>query len=108
TTYNGIGQLRDTDGYYVFGQLALGKVDINAGYGQTRVKALELDLVAAPGSEFPQYSITKSQTGIAGAVVFHASDWLHFDLDVMHADFKWTLGDRQQINFYNAGTSITW
>jgi hypothetical protein len=26
----------------------------------------------------------------------------------MHADFRWTLKDSQKINFFNAGTVITW
>jgi hypothetical protein len=107
-TYNGLAQLRDSDGYYVMGQVSLGKIDINAGYGRTRVKPLENDLEPVAGTPYPSFSIIYTQTGTAGAIVYHAADWLHFDIDVMHADFKWTLGDRQQINFYNAGTTVTW
>ncbi len=107
-TYNGISQLRDSDGYYVIGQVSVGKFDINAGFGRTRIKPLELDLVAATDSDYPAFSIIHTQTGYAGAVVFHPMDWLHFDVDVMHADFKWTLGDRQRITFVNAGTTLTW
>jgi hypothetical protein len=108
STYNDISQLRDSKGFYAIGQLALGKIDINAGYGQTQVVPLDRDLIPAPGQMYPKFSVIKTQTGIAGAVVFHAAEWLHFDVDVMHADYKWTLGDRQQVNFYNAGTTVTW
>jgi hypothetical protein len=106
-TYNGSAQLRDSDGYFLIGQLALGKVDLNAGYGRTRIKPLESDMAVSMGL-YPTFSLISTQTGIAGAFVYHATDWLHFDFDVMHADFKWTLGDRQQINFYNVGSTVTW
>jgi hypothetical protein len=109
-TYSDSSQLRDSEGFFAIGQLALGKVDINLGYGQTKVKSLASDLEPDPASAggFPKFSLIKTQTGIAGAVVFHAADWLHFDADVMHADFKWTLNDRQQINFFNVGSTLTW
>jgi hypothetical protein len=107
STYNDLSQLRDSQGYYGMGQLALGKVDINAGFGQTKIVPLERDLLAT-ATGFPAFSIIKTQTGYAGAVVFHAADWLHFDIDVMHAAYKWTLGDQQQVTFYNAGTTLTW
>jgi hypothetical protein len=108
STYNGISQLRDSSGYYAMGQVSLGKFDVNMGYGQERVQPLENDMEAVAGTAYPSYSLIKTQTGVAGAVVFHAADWLHFDVDVMHADFRWTLNDKQKINFYNAGTTITW
>jgi hypothetical protein len=90
------------------GQVSLKKFDVNFGYGQTKVKPLPTDLDVNPTTMYPTYSLIYTQTGIAGAVVYHHLDWLHFTLDVMHADFKWTAGDRQQINFYNAGTTVTW
>ena len=107
-TYNDASQLRDSDGYYAIGQVALGKVDLNLGFGQERVKPLQEDIIAEPATGYPKFSLIKTQTGIAGAVVYHAADWLHFDVDVMRADFKWTLNDRQKIMFYNAGATLTW
>jgi len=108
STYNDLSQLRDSQGIYAIGQLALGKVDINAGVGQTKIVPLERDLQIVAGTGVPAFSIIKTQTGFAGAVVFHAADWLHFDIDVMHTEYKWTLGDKQKVNFYNAGTTLTW
>lgn len=108
--YDAQSKLRETDGFYFMGQLALGRVDINAGFGQTRIKLTATDRTADPGNMFgdPAQSVIKSQTGISGAVVVHAAQWLHFDVDVMHTDAKWSLGERQQNMFYNAGTTITW
>ena len=109
--YDSQSKLRETDGYYVMAQLALGgRVDINAGFGQTRIKLTTADRTADPLNAFgdPAQSVIKSQTGISGAVVLHAAKWLHFDVDVMHTDAKWSLGERQQDMFYNAGTTINW
>lgn len=108
STYNGLSQLRDSSGFYGFAQVVLGKIDVNLGFGQTSVKPLANDLEAVPGTDYPSYSLIRTQTGVAAAVVYHPRDWLHFDVDFMRADFKWTLKDRQQINFINAGPTITW
>jgi hypothetical protein len=89
-------------------QVVVSKFDINFGFGQTHVTPLVTDITADPATGVPTYSLIKTQTGIAGAIVYHMADWLSLDVDVMHADFKWTLGDRQQINFYNAGMSVVW
>ncbi|HXK20436.1 MAG TPA: hypothetical protein VNG33_21650 [Polyangiaceae bacterium] len=107
-TYDGDSNLRSSSGFYGMGQVVVSKFDFNVGFGQTRIEPLKSDLAAVPGSTLPGFSLIRTQTGYAGAVVFHASSWLHFDVDVMHADFRWTLKDKQLINFYNAGTTITW
>jgi hypothetical protein len=108
--YDISSQLRDTDGFFVMAQLVLGKFEINGGFGRSTIQMTTADLTADPNSPFgdPGQSVIHQQTGISGAVVFHAREWLHFDVDVMHADSKWDLGERQRINFYNAGTTITW
>ena len=107
-TYDGSSNLRSSSGFYGMGQVVVSKFDFNVGVGQTRIEPLASDLAAIPGTTLPGFSLIRTQTGYAGAVVFHASSWLHFDVDVMHADFRWTLKDKQLINFYNAGTTITW
>jgi hypothetical protein len=115
---NSSAQLRDADGYYAMAQVAIfdGKLDLNGGYGISRAKVLNTDLVSsamnvvnpATGYPDPDFSWIKSQTGISGAVVFHPTEWLHFDVDVMFTTFKWNLGEQQKVNFYNAGTTLTW
>ena len=108
STYDGQSRLRESSGIFAMVQVVLSKFDINAGVGQTHVTPLVSDVTPDPATGIPTYSLIKDQTGIAGAVVYHLSDWLSLDLDVMHADFKWTLNDRQKINFYNAGITVTW
>jgi hypothetical protein len=105
---DGNGTLNSNDGIYVMGQVVLGKVDLNAGFGQSVIHMTPYELTADPMTGQPPVSLVDSQNGTSGAVVYHAADWLHFDIDVMHADTKWSLGERQQINYYNAGTTITW
>jgi hypothetical protein len=105
---DGNGTLNKNDGFYVMGQIVLGKFDINAGFGVSEIHMTPYELTADPMTGQPPNSYVDTQNGTSGAVVYHAADWLHFDIDVMHADTKWDLGERQQINYYNAGTTVTW
>jgi Gram-negative porin len=111
-------QLRSTDGFYAIGSVTiLGKIDLNAGYGISRAKMINDDLAPNPmgtninpatGAIDPEFSYIRSQQAVAGAIVYHAADWLHVDIDVISATFKWNLGEKQNVNFYNAGTTVTW
>lgn len=118
--------LRTTDGYYGQLQLALGKVDVSAGVGITRVKLLDSDRSdtrnddndkatpvanddANPAAQDPlAWSVAKHQLGMSGGVVYHFTDQLHFDLDYFRANFAWYLGERQVVNFVNAGATLLW
>ena len=108
SAFDGESKFRETDGFFVMGQVVLGPFDLNGGFGQSVIHMTPFDLTAQPDTGRPAKSFANTQTGISGAVVYHAQDWLHFDIDVMHADTKWDLGERQQITFYNAGSTITW
>jgi hypothetical protein len=119
-TYDAESNLKMTNGYFVMAQVLVGKFDIDAGFGRTNVTPTAGELTEDPlGFKYdhgnglgvfadPKNSVLKTQTGISGAVVFHAADWLHFDIDVMHADAEWNLGERQRILYVNAGTTVTW
>jgi len=118
--------LRTSDGYYAQLQLALGKVDISAGAGITRVKLLDSDnadsrdddndpLTPAanddpnPAARDPlAFSVAKHQLGISGGLVYHFTKSLHFDVDYFRAQFAWYLGERQNVNFVNAGATMLW
>jgi hypothetical protein len=109
-TVDNVGVLRDTDGVFVMGQLVLGKFDLDGGYGKSTIHMTAHDLTGNPANPTgdPTTSVINTQTGTSAAVVFHPADWLHFDIDVMHADAEWDLGEHQRINYYNAGSTITW
>lgn len=108
--YDDASTLRNTDGFFGMVQLALGKLELNGGYGQTTIHMTAFDLTADPASTSgdPPQSWIHTQAAVSAAVVYHVRDWLHFDVDYMHADSKWDLGERQRIHFLNAGTTITW
>ena len=94
------GQLRFFDGYSVFGQVVAGPFDFNAGWGLSRALALPQDMgtnVSLP-----------SQYAISGGIVYHATDYLHFDVDYLHGRVDWSLGEHQNIDFLNAGIIVTW
>jgi hypothetical protein len=120
-------ELRSFDGFYGQLQLALGKVDLQAGAGITRVKPLVYDRVnfidddanpntaalnddADPTQNDPlTFNLLKHQLGVSAGIVYHVSDLLHVDLDYFRADFRWQLGDQKQIlQFVSAGTTFEW
>lgn len=116
-------QLRKFSGYYVQGQLALGSVDINVGWGMTRVYVLQEDIdpnwCAAgggsqpcagfdPATNQPDRSFLKSQTGYSAVFVYHLSPNLHFALDYFLSDVRWQQGERQLVHSMNVGSTLTW
>lgn len=105
----GVSELRITDGAYAQAQLTLGRLDLNAGAGQTRVHLLESDRLADPlNPNDTLISVIISQLGLNAGVVYHATPWLHFDVDYFLARFKWQRGETQNVHFVNAGTTVTW
>jgi hypothetical protein len=104
-------QLRKFDGLYVQGQVVLRQFDFNAGWGITRVHELAADIDPMyydPNTGQPAASILKSRMGISGAIVYHMSPRLHFDIDYFRADIRWWLGEQQVVHTFNAGTTLTW
>ncbi len=120
-------ELRSFDGFYGQLQVALGKVDLQAGAGITRVKPLVYDRVnfidddtnpetpalnddGDPTQNDPlTINLLKHQLGLSAGVVYHISDVLHFDVDYFRADFRWQLaGQKQILNFINAGLTFEW
>src|SRR5206468_7968609 len=109
--------VRRFDGYYVQSMLALGKVDVSAGWGITRVflnpndSATVPDKRAADPTMVPgviPHSVIKHQMGISGGVVYHASPSLHLDVDGFRAEAAWFLGEKQVVYVWNAGMTYTW
>jgi hypothetical protein len=113
---NDQSELRQADGYYAMGQLALGRFELDGGVGISRAGVLDQDKQPSSmnmpnpgtGAPDPQFSWITSQTGISAALVYHPTDWLHVDFDVLYATFKWNLGEQQKVTFFNAGMTLTW
>jgi len=94
-------QLRFFDGYSVFAQVVAGSFDFNFGWGESRALALPED-TAMGNVSLP------TQQAYSGGIVLHATNYLHFDVDYMHAFVDWSLGEKQVMDFINAGVIVTW
>ncbi len=101
TTNTTTGELRKFDGYYVQGRVAVGPVDLMAGYGISRVFAQPTDVALTS-------SLIKSQTGISAGINYHVAKPLILDLDFFNASYKWYYGQSQTANFLNAGLTALW
>jgi len=103
--WNPTPDLRTIDGYSLFAQYAPGAFDINLGYGVSRVHQLDIDKVITSAHN---ESLIKTQTGLAAAFVYHATENIHLDLDVLNAKFAWYGGEKQSVNYVNTGVTMTW
>jgi hypothetical protein len=107
-TYTDSSELRHSDGYYGQLQVVLGKVDLSAGWGATRIHTLPIDWVPEASTGAPKYSIIRQQVGASLGVTYHAADYLHFAADYFRAYFDWWLGEKQVVHFVSVGTTVTW
>jgi hypothetical protein len=98
--------LRKSDGYYAQAQVVLGDFDINAGVGISRIYELPTD--GLPDANGLRQSVIESQLGISGVVVYHFSPSLHASVDYLRANYKWHLGEKQDVNFVNTGMTVVW
>jgi len=108
-------------------QYVRGRIDLNAGWGISRVFFLDSDNTNPATRNIPassNVSLLKYQMAYAAGIVYHARDYLHFDLDYLRAQAQWygaptylpggnsTLpgyqAERQIINFLSAGVTVTW
>jgi len=104
-------EMRKFDGLYVQTQVVLGRVDLAAGWGETRVHEVVGDIDPQyndPTTGMPSVSVLKDQMGINASVVCHISAQLHVDIDYFRADAAWWLGDRQVVNVVSSGMTLTW
>jgi hypothetical protein len=95
-------ELRKFDGYSAIAQYVAGPVDINAGWGISRVKMLDSDKAD------PTVGVPLDETGYFGALVYHVTPNYHLDLDVFHGRANWRFGQKQDFTFINAGAVVTW
>jgi hypothetical protein len=110
-------ELRRFDGYSVQAQLQAKGFDFNLGWGISRVFLLQSDRDSIANCALDTdvidpmrqcASLIKRQIGYSAAVVYHIRDRVHLDLDYLRGDFAWFLGEKQTVNFINAGVTVTW
>ena len=95
-------RLRWSDGYYVQTQLVLGKFDLFAGWGISRIFLTDLD------QRQPWNSAIKHQMGINGGVVYNVTPNVHVDLEYFRAEAVWYLGESQVLNCGAFGMTFNW
>jgi predicted porin len=95
-------ELRSFDGYSIFAQVVAGHLDFNAGWGISRTFALDSDKVPGTFISLPE------QWALSLGVVYHVTDYLHLDVDYLHAQTHWSQGEKQVMNFINTGVTVTW
>ena len=93
--------LRKFDGYSGFLQFSQPKFDINLGAGMSRAFELQEDIDM-------NYSVLTRQIGVSAAFIWHYTDYLHYDIDVLHGDAAWYLGEKQQFTFVSTGLTANW
>jgi predicted porin len=117
-------RLRKSFGLYGQAQVVIRKFDVNAGVGYAGVTPLAAQTVTINSATGPmtimvpadgdpdatglRQSLIKYQLGISGVVVYHVSPHLHVSADYFRANFKWQLGEHQNVNFASAGMLLTW
>lgn len=95
---------RLADGYSVFAQYALGRFDLNAAFGQSRIHLEPDDLLPENADQHP----IKTQTGVSLGVVYHVNESFHLDVDYLRGMFRWYGGASQDVNYINTGVTLTW
>jgi len=117
-------RLRKSYGLYGQAQVVVGRFDLNAGCGIAGVVPLKQETATintatgpmtitipadgAPDSNGQRQSLIDYQLGISGVVVYHVNPHLHVSADYFRASFRWQLGEKQNVNFVNAGMTLTW
>jgi len=94
--------LRTFDGYYLQSQVVLGRFDLFAGAGITRLFLTDYDKTQ------PQVSNVKNQIGYNAGVVYNLSENVHFDLEYMRAESHWFLDEKQILNNFASGMIVNW
>ncbi len=101
------GNPRRIDGYYAQSQFVLGRFDLFAGWGITRIFLTTLDKAPTPVDGSPN-SVIKYQMGTNAGVVFNMTPSVHFDLEYFRAQAAWWLGERQILNTGAFGMTYNW
>jgi predicted porin len=95
---DGAGQLGTGNSFYVHGMLTIGKVDINAGYGQAALDRSDND-------ELNNFNINKNQHNIYAGLQYHVGP-LTWVAEVSLLKHNWYAGNTQAVNFFSLGASF--
>ena len=106
--FDALGNPRRIDGYYAQSQFVLGRFDLFAGWGITRIFLTDVDKAAPTGTDPSPNSVIKYQMGTNAGVVFNMTPNVHFDLEYFRAQAAWWLGEKQVLNTGAFGMTFNW
>jgi hypothetical protein len=116
------GNMRRIAGWYAQTMVVIRKFDLFAGWGIAQVLLNQFDRLhrwqdprdpTNPNARVEQWSVPKYQMGINGGIVFNATPFVHFDLDVFRAHAAWYgangfPAEKQVVWVFNSGMMVNW
>jgi hypothetical protein len=93
--------LRTFDGYSALLQYSARAFDLNFGIGMSRTFELQEDINA-------NVSVISRELGYSAGIVYHFTDYLHYDIDALRGDSRWYFGEKQIFTFVNTGLTAEW
>ena len=97
--------LRKFDGYYGTLAASLGRFDLNAGFGISRVFITPADVQDVVTA---RTSTVRWQRGMSVGGYLRATEHVVLALEYFRADISWQLGEKQNVNFANTGLTFLW
>jgi hypothetical protein len=94
--------LHTFDGYFGVVGVKVDALELGLGAGISRLHLLDVE------KNVTNTSLPKTQFGVSAAGYYHFTDYLVGGLDYFRAQYDWYLGDKQVVNFINAGVTVHW
>jgi hypothetical protein len=94
--------LHTFDGYFGVVGVKVDALELGLGAGISRLHLLDIE------KNVTNTSLPKTQFGVSAAAYYHFTDYLVGGLDYFRAQYDWYLGDKQVVNFINAGVTVHW
>jgi hypothetical protein len=95
------GNLRTVMGGLGIIMYSVGKVDVSAGAGLTRVQQTPYDVMNAD-------DVIKNRLGAAGTIVYHLDPSVTWSLQYFRAEHEFWMGQVQKLNFVHSGIDFMW
>ena len=95
------GNLRTVMGGLGIMMYSMGKVDVSAGAGLTRVQQTPYDVMN-------EDDVIKNRLGAAGTVVYHIDSSVTWSLQYFRAEHEFWMGQVQKLNFVHSGVDFIW
>jgi hypothetical protein len=116
------GNMRKIAGWYAQAQVVIQKVDLFAGWGLAQIFLNQFDRLHThqdprdptnPSARIAEWSVPKYQMGVNAGIVYNATPFLHFDIDLFRAEAAWYgannfPAEKQVVYVANSGMTVNW